>query len=323
MHRSMAVVKDTFQHRFMQPELTAKQYVCYIENITFKAMHIGLVEIGNSCDPCVTTTTIIYPVVMEHGAGVCAKIAFNYLNHTTLIEWFEYQILMDVDTVVVMLQYINDRAFRVLEYYKQKGLLTILPYPVTMPGKTDRGFESSNWHFEQSNHDEQIAVYTCQAFLEGYELVTIIDFDEFIVHEQFISYKTMLKTELLPLYPQAAAFTFNVSFFITDWGVSGVYPLLTSQYIKRTNPRFERYKNMYIPKRTQHVNTHEVQPKPGYIRVSLRFHNVVLHHYRKCPHDLNWKYCMYITPIIDKKMHTLMSRLFINVMASKEQIGII
>lgn len=58
---------------------------------------------------------------------------------------------------------------------------------------SDRGFESGNWHFEQSNHDEQIAVYTCQAFLQGYELVTIIDFDEFIVHEQFISYKTMLK----------------------------------------------------------------------------------------------------------------------------------
>lgn len=74
------------------------------------------------------------------------------------------------------------------------------------------------------------------------------------------------QTELLPLYPQAAAFTFNVSFFITDWGVSGVEPLLTSQYIKRTNPRFERYKNMYIPKRTQYVNTHEVQPKHGYTR---------------------------------------------------------
>ncbi|CAG2205841.1 unnamed protein product [Mytilus edulis] len=266
MHRSEVSVKDIFQHRFMQPELTAKQYMCQVKNITFKPIHIGLVENGVSCDPCVTVTTIIYPLVVEHGAGICAKIAFDYLNHTNLIEWFEYQIMMEVDTVVVMLHYLNDEALKVFQYYQRKGLLTILPYPLKLPGKTDRGFESTSWQFEQSDHDEQIAVYTCQEFLQGYELVAIIDFDEYIVQDTFKSYKTMLKTELLPLYPQAAAFTFNVSFFITDWGVSGLEPLLTSQYVKRTNPRYERYKNMYIPKRTQYVNTHEVQAKSGYTR---------------------------------------------------------
>ncbi|XP_052090574.1 uncharacterized protein LOC127727168 isoform X1 [Mytilus californianus] len=323
MHRSKASVEDSFKHRLMQPELAAKQFKCSIKTIKFKPVHIGLVENGNSCDPCITVTSLIYPLVMEHGAGVCAKIAFNYLNPTNLIEWFEYQIMMDVDTVVVMLQYINDEAFKVFKYYKKKGLLKILPYPLELPGKTDRGFESTNWNIEQSGHDEQVAVYTCQAYLQGYGLVAIIDFDEFIVQDKFISYKHMVKSELLPLYPQAAAFTFNVSFFITDWGVSGVQPLLTSQYIQRTNPRYERYKNMYIPKRTQNVNTHEVQPKAGYKRISLRSHNVVLHHYRTCPNDLKWKYCMHFTPIIDKKMLKLMPTLLRNVMSVKEQIGII
>ncbi|XP_052090575.1 uncharacterized protein LOC127727168 isoform X2 [Mytilus californianus] len=255
MHRSKASVEDSFKHRLMQPELAAKQFKCSIKTIKFKPVHIGLVENGNSCDPCITVTSLIYPLVMEHGA--------------------------------------------------------------------DRGFESTNWNIEQSGHDEQVAVYTCQAYLQGYGLVAIIDFDEFIVQDKFISYKHMVKSELLPLYPQAAAFTFNVSFFITDWGVSGVQPLLTSQYIQRTNPRYERYKNMYIPKRTQNVNTHEVQPKAGYKRISLRSHNVVLHHYRTCPNDLKWKYCMHFTPIIDKKMLKLMPTLLRNVMSVKEQIGII
>ncbi|XP_052070376.1 uncharacterized protein LOC127709071 isoform X1 [Mytilus californianus] len=321
IHRSEAVVEDSFNYRLIKPELIAKKYKCSVKNIKFKPVHIGLVENGNSCDPCVTVTSVIYPVVMEHGAGVCAKIAFNYLNPSYLIEWFEYQIMMEVDTVVVMLQYINDEALAVFKYYKQKGLLEILPYPIKLPGKTDRGFESTNWHFDQSVHDEQVAVYTCQAYFQGYELVAVIDFDEFIVQDKFISYKTMLKSELLPLYPLAAAFTFNVSFFITDWGFSGVEPLLTSQYIKRTSPRYERFKTMYIPKRTQDVNTHYVHPKPGYKRILLRSHNVVLHHYRKCPHDQNWKYCMYLTPTIDKKMLKLMSKLLMNVMAVKKLIG--
>lgn len=136
VYQSKAAVNDIFQHRFMQPELTAKQYVCYIKNITFKPLHIGLVENGVSCDPCVTVTSVIYPLVLEHGAGICAKIAFNYLNDTNLIEWFEYQIMMDVDTVVVMLQYINDEAFKVFTYYRQKGLLKIFPFSVKLPGKT-------------------------------------------------------------------------------------------------------------------------------------------------------------------------------------------
>ncbi|VDI50890.1 Hypothetical predicted protein [Mytilus galloprovincialis] len=140
----------------------------------------------------------------------------------------------------------------------------------------DRGFESTNWQSEQSPHDKQVAVYSCQTYLQGYEFVAVIDFDEFIVHDKFMSYMTMLKSELLPSYQQAAAFTLNVSFFITDWGVSGVEPLLTSKYIQGTTPRFERYKYIYIPKRTQSINTHEIQPKKGYKRILVRTHNVVL-----------------------------------------------
>lgn len=136
VHRSEAVVEDIFRYRSMKPELIAKRYKCKIRSIKFKPVHIGLVGNGNSCDPCLTVTPVIYPEVIFHGAGVCAKVAFNYLNPSYLIEWFEYQIMMEVDTVVVMLQYINDEALEVFKYYEQKGLLKILPYPIELPGIT-------------------------------------------------------------------------------------------------------------------------------------------------------------------------------------------
>lgn len=323
IHRSKARIKNSHIQGSDLPELTARQYMCSTKHKTFKPVYVGLVEYGMPCDPCITVKPVIYPIIKEHGTAVCAKVAFNHLNPGHLIEWFEYQKLMYVNTILVMLQNLNDEALKVFTFYERQGFLIILPYPAVLPGQTDRGFESTSWHSEQSPHDEQVAVYTCQTYLQGYEFVAVIDFDEFIVHDKFMSYMTMLKSELLPAYPDAAAFTLNVSFFITDWGVSGVEPLLTSKYIQRTLPRFERYKNLYIPKRIQNINTHEIQPEEGYKRILLKTHNVVLYHYRKCPRDdKKWKYCMQITPNIDKKMYQLMPKLLSNVIDVKARIGI-
>ncbi|XP_071145719.1 uncharacterized protein [Mytilus edulis] len=226
IHRSEAKIKNSYIHGSNLPELTARQYMCSTKHKTFKTVYVGLVESGMPCDPCITVKPVIYPIIKEHGTAVCAKIAFNHLNPGHLTEWFEYQKLMHVDTVLVMLQYLNDEALKVLTFYERQGFLKILPYPTVLPGQTDRGFESTNWHLEQSSHDEQVAVYTCQTYFQGYEFVAVIDFDEFIVHDKFMSYMTMLKSELLPLHPDAAGFVLNASFFLTDWGISGTGNML-------------------------------------------------------------------------------------------------
>lgn len=57
----------------------------------------------------------------------------------------------------------------------------------------DRGFTPQQWHFHQSTHDEQVAVYSCKEFLQGFAFVAIIDFDEIIVHDRFSEYSTFLK----------------------------------------------------------------------------------------------------------------------------------
>lgn len=136
IHRSEASIKNTHIQGSALPELTARQYMCSTKHITFKPVYVGLVEYGMPCDPCITVKPVIYPIIKEHGTAVCAKIAFNHLNPGHLIEWFEYQKLMYVDTIVVMLQYLNDEALKVLTFYARQGFLKILPYPAVLPGQT-------------------------------------------------------------------------------------------------------------------------------------------------------------------------------------------
>ncbi|CAG2214760.1 unnamed protein product [Mytilus edulis] len=136
IHRSEARIKNSLIQGSDLPELTARQYMCSTKHKTFKPVYVGLVEYGMPCDPCITVKPVIYPIIKEHGTAVCAKIAFNHLNPGHLIEWFEYQKLMYVDTIVVMLQYLNDEALKVLTFYEIQGFLIILPYPAVLPGQT-------------------------------------------------------------------------------------------------------------------------------------------------------------------------------------------
>ncbi|VDI25310.1 Hypothetical predicted protein [Mytilus galloprovincialis] len=130
-------------------------------------------------------------------------------------------------------------------------------------------------------------------------------------------------TELLPAYPDAAAFTLNVSFFSTDWGISGVEPLITSRYIKRSKPLFHRYKNIYLPNKIVTVDTHLVWPRKGYRRIVLRSHNIILHHYRECKYSENTTdICRTFSKNTDAKMIKIMSALYNRVVAVKRRCGI-
>lgn len=136
IHRSEAKIKNSYIEGSDLPELTARQYMCSTKQITFKPVYVGLVENGTPCDPCITVKPVIYPIIKEHGTAVCAKIAFNHLNPVHLTEWFEYQKLMEVNTILVMLQYLNNDSLKVLEFYERQGFLKILPYPAVLPGQT-------------------------------------------------------------------------------------------------------------------------------------------------------------------------------------------
>lgn len=61
----------------------------------------------------------------------------------------------------------------------------------------NRGFEEYRFALPQSTHDEQVGVYHCQEKLQGYDYVGVIDFDEYVVHGDFLTYKDILEVNNL------------------------------------------------------------------------------------------------------------------------------
>ncbi|XP_071132806.1 uncharacterized protein [Mytilus edulis] len=323
VYRVKAVVKETYRENRKFADLKARQYQCFVHNIKFQMKYIQLVGKKELCNSSHIRQPVSYAPVKENKFAICAKVAYNYLNPLYLIEWFEYQKMMGVDTVLIALQQINEDAYAVFKYYEREGIAILISFPCKLPGNIDRSFAPDKWHYHQSTHDEQVAVYSCKEILQGFGFVAVVDLDEYIVNGNFSKYTDILKSELLPAFPNAAAFTLRVSFFITDWGVSGVEPLMTSKYIRRSKPIFSRYKNIYLPNRSATMDTHQVWPMKGYRRIMLRSHNVILYHYRKCKSSGNTTdVCMSFSKHSDTKMMKIMFELYDKVVAVKRRCGI-
>ncbi|CAG2202524.1 unnamed protein product [Mytilus edulis] len=122
IHRQNAIVKEKYAHNSIFADLIASQYRCFVRNIRFKIKHIQLIGKEEFCNSSDVLHPVIYASVKENKIAICAKIAYNYLNPLHLIEWFEYQIMMGVDTVLISLQQVNEDAHVVLNHYEKEGL---------------------------------------------------------------------------------------------------------------------------------------------------------------------------------------------------------
>ncbi|CAC5362039.1 unnamed protein product [Mytilus coruscus] len=137
IHRVNAVVKETYTHNSKMADLIARQFQCSVQNIGFRMVNIQLVGKTESCSISYNLHPVLYPEIKENGFGICAKIAYNYLNPLHLIEWFEYQKMMGVDMVLISLQSLNKDAYKVLRYYEREGITTLISFPNDMPGKLE------------------------------------------------------------------------------------------------------------------------------------------------------------------------------------------
>lgn len=321
------VTKEAYiKNNFGYSPFIARQYQCHVPKCIMNATHVGMVERGTPCSIFMTTIPVFYPSREKGKLALCAKIAYGTLSPQRLIEWFEYHRLMGVDKVLTMVQYLNEDAYKVLLYYQKLQFGEIDDFPLPLPGKLigfqDRGFEEYRFSLPQCSHDKQVGVYSCQEKLQGYDYVGVVDFDEYIVHDQLWSYKDILNKELMPKYSNAAGFTFNVSFFILDWGDTGSGDLYLTKYVQRTEPRVECFKNIYIPNRVSEVTTHTFTPKTRYKRYLLSEHNTVMHHYRECPNVPQWKNCMTDPRTTDLKMEKIRTEMTKRVKAVQKYLGI-
>ncbi|CAC5419442.1 unnamed protein product [Mytilus coruscus] len=56
-----------------------------------------------------------------------------------------------------------------------------------------RGFSPHKWLYNQSTHDEQVAVCLRKEILQGFDFVSVVDLDEYIVHGNFSIFTEMIK----------------------------------------------------------------------------------------------------------------------------------
>ncbi|XP_063428039.1 uncharacterized protein LOC134711375 [Mytilus trossulus] len=142
IYRINAVVKETYNHNSEFTDLIARQFKCSVKNIGFRMVNIHLIGKIESCSISYNLHPVLYPEIKENGFGICAKIAYNYLNPLHLIEWFEYQKMMGVDMVFISVQSLNKDANKVLRHYEREGITTLISFLNNMPGKLDMYLEN-------------------------------------------------------------------------------------------------------------------------------------------------------------------------------------
>ena len=77
---------------------------------------------------------VLEPERKPGGLAVCAKVAYGEaLNPHKLVEWVEVQRLLGVDRIQLFESNNNEEVYRVLNHYKQTGLIDLLPYK--LPGE--------------------------------------------------------------------------------------------------------------------------------------------------------------------------------------------
>lgn len=128
------ITQAYIKNNFGFSPLEASQYQCEKIHDIRKFTHVGMVERGDPCTLYMTKIPVVYPTREIGKMAICAKIAYGSLLPQRLIEWFEYQRLMGVNKVLTMVQYLNDDAYRVLQYYKTIGFGEIDEFPSPLPG---------------------------------------------------------------------------------------------------------------------------------------------------------------------------------------------
>ncbi|XP_050397543.2 uncharacterized protein LOC126815703 [Patella vulgata] len=234
--------------------------------------------------------------------AICGKVAFgDKLKPSRLVEWFEMQMILGVDKIVVFDLDCPEQIKSVFKHYIDEGLLEVIPYslPGKVPGYSHRGFRLKEQVYPQFSHDKHITVLDCHQRLGGYGYVLAADFDEIIIPSHHFTLKQLLQN-LTSESPNAAGFYFHVQFHLENWGrVRTDSDIYFQQYLKSTKPRWECEKYIYIPSRTKSTTIHSFQPRYPFSKNYVDIKEATIHHYRQCP--LGWNNC-YPKVITDKQV---------------------
>ncbi|KAL4231491.1 hypothetical protein ACF0H5_009069 [Mactra antiquata] len=231
------------------------------------------------------------PIMTKPGdtLALCGKIIYGDVDINLLIEWVEYNKHMGVDKILFYTYNVTPSVSKVLKYYENIGLISLLPYKMPYEGieKHDVGAKTP-----EAWDNEQMVVYDCQTRLRLYEFVGIIDIDEYIVPMTDKNFKIMLE-RIESRIPNIAAVETYGELYVLEWKKTNPRDeLLVKQYRLRTRTELpidiNQRKLIHKPARVERgsVVTHGVKRlNRSYIILKDPLSTMVINHYRKCfPH---------------------------------------
>ncbi|XP_060592676.1 uncharacterized protein LOC132747344 isoform X2 [Ruditapes philippinarum] len=268
-------------------KLEVKQYICpnFLRGLNRvpKAVSLGM---DKNCPKNKSKYLIVdYPKKEEPDTvAVCAKLVYENISASAIIEWFEYQKMIGVSKVMLYTHNLNANAMSVVKYYKSSGFCEAFPFKNPQIGDQERGVGIKNF---QGWNDEQVPVYDCQAKLSGHTYIALYDVDEFLHQNETSSLPKFLK-KLSGLYPTAAGFTFKTEIYATTWGrdngSSSIRDLMIGSYTMRTEAYRDRVKSIVIANRIEpgRLFTHGYWAKRPYKKPVISENLATLKHYRTC-----------------------------------------
>ena len=119
-------------------KLEVKQYLC--SNILRglnrvpKAVSLGM---NKTCPKSHSRYLLVdYPKKQENDTvAVCAKLVYENISASAMIEWFEYQKMVGVSKVMLYTNNLNIDAMNVIKYYKSSGFCDAFPFKNPPIGK--------------------------------------------------------------------------------------------------------------------------------------------------------------------------------------------
>lgn len=245
--------------------------------------------------------------------AVCVKpLHYDYNRVLQLVEFIELYRLLGATHVTLYNDTVGNEADCALKYYKNKGLVTILP-----------------WHRLDMISQREIRTEGLFAALNDclyrsmykYEYVALVDLDEFIIPRHNDTIVDLIRWMSSRINTKSTgAYSFQNAFFYLQWAddpfvtmsrtptEAGLITLKKTRRRTKLHPHKQRSKYVCKPQGVVEAGNHFVwEFIPGHGTLNMPLDAAILHHYRVC--EFGGDDCIKTPSVVDRTAYKYKDRL--------------
>ncbi|XP_053403248.1 uncharacterized protein LOC123555313 [Mercenaria mercenaria] len=196
---SISTVKADIRVTHFESNLSifnALQCVCKVHSAVSPVIKVSIKESDSACPNTVTHYVHVDAIQQRQidGIALCAKVLYDKLNASILIEWFEAQRWLGVDKIFCYINKdLNNDAKNVIKYYEETGLTKAASFEVPEIDTFPRHLADKD---RISWTDAGVPLLDCQERMHEYKYAICLDHDEILIPEN-ITLKDSLKRYLV------------------------------------------------------------------------------------------------------------------------------